>query len=351
VVAGKLGRRDIERTVDWIAAQQLADGNVPWRPGDHTDPWNLVEVAMALDAGEHHDAAGAAYDWLAAHQRPDGAWHMYYVGDDVEHAALDTNFTTYLATGVWHHHLATDRRTQLSARWPVVEAAVDFALAHQRETGELAWRGDDPDAGALLTGSSSAHRSLRCAAAIAEEIGTPRPGWELAADRLAEAIVTRPDRFVDKSRFAMDWYYPVLGGVLTGAAACARIADGWDTFVVEGRGVRCVSDRPWVTAAETCELVLTLLALDDAETARRVFEWAQFLRTDHGGYWTGANFEGAAFDGDGTWYPREQTTYTAAAVVLAADAFTKTSATARVFRESRPAACRAADVLAGPVRP
>ena len=30
---------------------------------------------------------------------------------------------------------------------------------------------------------------------------------------------------------------------------------------MDGLGVRCVSDRPWVTAAETCELVLTLDAI------------------------------------------------------------------------------------------
>ena len=44
-------------------------------------------------------------------------------------------------------------------QWPMVEAAIDFALDHQRETGEIAWRGDDPADGALLTGSSSIHLS------------------------------------------------------------------------------------------------------------------------------------------------------------------------------------------------
>ena len=93
----------------------------------------------------------------------------------------------------------------------------------------------------------------------------------------------------------MDWYYPILGGVLRGHSAEARVAAGWQQFVVEGRGVRCVSDRPWVTAAETCELVMALDAIG-LDRARELFTWVQFLRHEDGGYWTGMNFDDERFD-------------------------------------------------------
>ena len=109
----------------------------------------------------------------------------------------------------------------------MVEGAIDYALDFQRETGEIAWRGDDPDDGALLTGSSSIHSSLRCAIAIAERLGHERPDWELSLGALAIAIAHRPDVFLDKQRWAMDWYYPILGGVLRGYPANARVAAGW----------------------------------------------------------------------------------------------------------------------------
>ncbi len=163
--------------------------------------------------------------------------------------------------------------------WPTVEAAIDFALDFQRETGEIAWRGDDPDDGALLTGSSSIHHSLKCALAIAERLGHERPDWELSLGSLAIAIAHRPDVFLDKDRWAMDWYYPILGGVLRGySGRRARRVDAGPTFVVDGRGVRCVSDRPWVTAAETCELVMALDAIGSHDHARQLFGWVQFLR-------------------------------------------------------------------------
>ena len=67
----------------------------------------------------------------------------------------------------------------------------------------------------------------------------------------------------------MDWYYPILGGALRGRAADARIDERWGDFVVDGLGIRCVDDRPWVTGAETCELVLALDALGDRDRSAR----------------------------------------------------------------------------------
>ncbi len=321
----------LARTVASIAAAQQDDGNIPWFEGGHTDPWNLVEAAMALDAGGRHDAARRAFAWLQDRQRADGAWHWYYVGDDVEHDALDTNVTSYVATGVWHHHLATGDTHELRRRWPMVQAAIDFAVRHQQPGGEIAWRGDDPADGALLTASSSIHLSLRCALAIAARLGAHRPDWELALGRLRRAIADDDARFLDRSRWSMDWYYPVLGGALTGPAAHDRLATHWDRFVVPRRGVRCVADRPWITVAETCELALVLVATGALDRARELVTWVQFLRAEDGSYWTGANFEDDRFDAAGALYPRERTTWSAAAVVLATHALRGSGATHAVF--------------------
>jgi hypothetical protein len=232
----------------------------------------------------------------------------------------------------------------------MVEAAIDYALDYQRETGEIAWRGDDPDDGALLTGSSSIHHSLRCGIAIAERLGHERPDWELSLGALAIAIAHRPDVFLDKERWAMDWYYPILGGVLRGYPANARVAAGWPKFVVEQRGLRCVSDQPWVTAAETCEMVIALDAIGAHEPARRLFAAVQFLRCDNGAYWTGAHFEGGEFDAAGQLYPEEQPTWNSAAVVLAANAIAGAGPTAGLFRgEHLPQGLTADELLAAGV--
>jgi hypothetical protein len=111
----------------------------------------------------------------------------------------------------------------------------------------------------------------------------------------------------------MDWYYPVLGGAVRDAPAERLLKAGWDTFVVPDLGVRCVSDEPWVTGAETCELAMALDAIGQRDQAMELFEQIQFLRADDGSYWTGWQFE------TGKHFPHEQSTWTAAAIVLAAD--------------------------------
>ena len=80
----------------------------------------------------------------------------------------------------------------------------------------------------------------------------------------------------------MDWYYPVLTGALDGEAAKARLADGWETFAMEGLGVRCVDDEPWVTASETAECAIAFAAIGDFATATDLLRWTRAHRLDAG---------------------------------------------------------------------
>ena len=329
-VDGILTSAQVQETVDAIAEWQLPSGMVPWTPGGHADPWNHVEAAMALATGGRVADAERAYDWLVGLQRPDGSWHQYYLEDGVEQDKLDANVVAYVATGVWHHWLLTEDRGFAETLWPVVERAIDFVLDLQEPRGEILWaRHADgtPWPFALLTGSSSICHSLRCAIALAELLGHERPDWELSAARLADTIRHHEaDAFAPKHRWAMDWYYPVLSGALLGEAGRARLADRFDTFIDDGRGVRCVKDRPWITVAETCECMLAHLAVGERQIAVDLFTWAQQYRVDSGRYWTGTVYPDLSrFPAD------EQSTYTAAAVVLAADALDGSSATSALF--------------------
>ena len=127
---------ELRATVDDIASVQSADGRIPWVPDGKTDPWNLVEAAMALDVGGRHDDAARAYDWLHDRRLPHGGWHSYYVGDEVTDPTLDTNVSAYVAVGVWHHYLSTDDTAFLRRMWPVVEAVFDPTAARDLHPGQ-----------------------------------------------------------------------------------------------------------------------------------------------------------------------------------------------------------------------
>jgi hypothetical protein len=81
-----------------------------------------------------------------------------------------------------------------------------------------------------------------------------------------------------------------------------------------------------VTGAETCELVLALDAMGDRQAALTQFTAMQHLREKDGSYWTGLVFS------DGKRWPVERTTWTGAAVILAADALSRTTAGNGIFR-------------------
>ncbi len=331
-VPGVLDVAQVHCTAAGIAEWQLPNGMIPWFPGGHADPWNHVEAAMALAATGHLDEAEAAYRWLADTQLPNGAWHQYYTAEGIEDHKHDANVIAYVATGAWHHWLMTRDRGFLEAMWPVVEPAIDFVLDLQTTRGEILWaRHADgtPWSFALLAGSASISHSLRCAIAIAEELGHERPDWELSLAYLAHTVRTRPDgSFAPKDRWAMDWYYPVLSGTVDGGDAIPHLGGRYDEFVMDGLGVRCVSNRPWVTVAETCECAIAHLFAGARLAAEQMFSWIQAMRCDDGRYVTGlVHPEGVTFPNG------ERTTYSAAAVVLTADALSGASPASGLFTE------------------
>ena len=329
-VPGVLSASEVVATAAYLASLQVPTGQIPWFRGGHCDPWNHVEAAMALTVSGHDAAARAAYRWLAASQLGDGSWFNYYVGEKVRDARLDTNVCAYVATGAYHHLLATGDVDFAATLWPTVERAIEFVLRWQLDDGTIRWSLDAlgrPESYALLTGSSSIYHALRCAVALAERLDRSRPAWELAAGRLGHAVAHHPGAFAPKNEFAMDWYYPIFSGALTGAAAHVRLADGWERHVMDAHGVRCVSTNDWVTAAETAELALTLDGVGRTGEALDVFALTRRHRRDDGAYWTGLAYPGrVTFPGD------ETTSYTAAAILLAADALTSSSRAAGLFR-------------------
>jgi MMP endo-(1,4)-3-O-methyl-alpha-D-mannosidase len=330
-IPGVLTAAELDRSARHLARLQQRNGMIPWFPGGHCDPWNLVECAMALDVAGLHGEAMAAYRWLVDTQLPSGAWHNYYAADGtIEESKLDTNVCAYLATGALHHWLSTSSRRDAEALWPAVEEALNFVLAQRRADGIALWAieadGTRTWDYALLTGTSSIAHALQCGARLGATLGHRRPRWILAAEQMRAAIVECPEAFEPKERWAMDWYYPVLCGALDVSAGKARLADGWSTFVMDGLGVRCVSDEPWITASETAECALAFATIGDTDTAADLLQWTRAHRRPDGSYWTGIVYP------DSIVFPfDEHTSYTAAVVILAADAICGTGPASGLF--------------------
>jgi len=320
---------DVDTIASFIAGIQRQDGQIPWSTGGKTDPWDHVESAMGLSVAGYRVEAERAYGWMAETQLEDGSWWAALKDNVAVDKTKDANFSSYIAVGVFHHYLITGDGPFLKAMWPTVRKGIDYALRLQAPGGEIYWARNGEgmaDPMALLTGCSSIFMSIKCALAIASRLGEKMPAWEQALARLGEAIRNKPNLFnMMKARYSMDWYYPVLCGAVTSTEARKRIDKSWDKFVVPDWGVRCVSDRPWVTVAETAELVIALAAIDEYERAKAVFSWICDKRFDDGAFWMGVTFP------DRVVWPEEKTAWTAAAVLLAHDALHGLSPAGRLF--------------------
>ena len=320
---------NIDQLAALLARLQKESGEIPWSAGGKTDPWDHIEAAMGMCIGGYLNEARRAYEWLANIQLEDGSWFASYIDGKPLDKTRDTNVTTYIAVGVYHYYLITGDVNFLNRMWDTICAAMEFAIRLQAPTGEIYWAISpkmEIDPMALLTGSSSIYMSLKCALAIAKILEKKKPAWEAARARLGEALRDGYHLFnITKSRYSMDWFYPVLSGAVTGEAARKRIDQHWKKFAVEGMGIRCVSDRPWVTIAETSELVLALAGMGNYKLAQIVFNWISERTFDDGSYWCGFTFP------DMVIWPEDKITWTNGVVIMAADALYKLSPASDLF--------------------
>ena len=336
-VPGVLSAAEVLATADSIAEVQRPDGMIPWFDGGHCDPWNHVEAAMALTVCGLDAEAERAYEWLADSQLPDGSWFNYYLAERGEgppprHQRVRLRGHRALAPLPGH------RRARPAAPAVADDRAghrLRAALAAAGRLGALVGRPRRP-----ARGLRPAHRvvvdlpRLRCGVAVAERLGKERPDWELAAGRLGHAVAHHPGAFAPKDEFAMDWYYPVLSGALEGAPgggtdgrALGHLRDGGARRAL--RVDRRLGDRgrdgrvrdgprragPGRRRPATCSPPPRGSGCPTARTG-----------------------PGMVYPEEVTFPGGERTTYTAAAIVLAADALSSTSPAAGLFRgEGLPA--------------
>ena len=330
---------NLRATAAYIAGLQLPSGPLPWFEGGITDPWDHVEAIMGLTVAGNLNNAVAGFEWLGKMQRADGAWFAAYQDDIVaDDSRAETNFVAYVATGLWHYYLATQDKDTLAQFWPMVQKAISFVLDQQAPSGEIYWAVDTktgPSKDALITGCSAIYKSLACACHIAKLLGHESTSWQNARSRLGQALRHKPDRFdrtwESKARYSMDWFYPVLSGVITGPDAERRLEEKWDAFVERDLGCRCVVDQPWVTIAETCELIMACAVAGKREQALSLYQNIQRFQLENGSWWTGYVFP------DDAYWPDEKPTWTAGAVLLAADALFDLTPASELFKTVEPA--------------
>ncbi|MFL0800159.1 MAG: prenyltransferase [Agarilytica sp.] len=319
----------------YILSCQRADGAILWFEDGKLDPWDHTEAAMGLSINGDFKGFRHAFDWLINIQNSDGSWFAKYYGaltdEDLDRAKIETNFVAYPACGLWHYFLISQDIDYVQRAFPYIEKAINFVLSHQSEEGDIQWACSSQETlpkDALITACASILRSLECAIMLAERLDIPHT-WTPHYIKLADTLKNKPWRFdrtwEPKTRFSMDWFYPILSGIYSKEEAQQRLNVRWDEFVHPEYGCRCVNDEPWVTIAESCELTLALIASGQQSKAHKLFNQLLRWQDEDGGFWTGYTYR------DKVIWPKEKTTWTAAATLLALDALENITPASTLF--------------------
>ena len=323
-------------SVEYILKVQNQDGSIPWEENKKLDPWDHIEAAMGLSVAGKKEEAESAFLWLKENQLSDGSWYSEYLMSSPVTKRKETNFSAYIATGLWHYYLIFEDKNFLKFMLPTITKSVNFVTSMQTEQGDIYWASEEDKEildDSIITGSSSIYKSLECASAIFNLLGESSLQVDISKKNLKKSILNNPERYdrnwESKSRYSMDWYYPILCGIYDDKKSIKDIETKWSKFIVDDMGCKCVEEEPWVTVAESSELVLALVKIGLREEALKIFNSLhQWRDTQDGLYWTGYVYK------DKKFWPVEKPTWTAGAVLLAADALYEFTPGSELFLRS-----------------
>ena len=299
---------------------QLKSGAIPSNKDNSHDPWDHIESIMGLNFLQDKESADLAFDWLKNNQNADGSWYSKYLDEKPIELNKPTHYSPYISVAALHHYKIFSDKKKLSELWKTISLALDFSINLQNPNGTIPWSVDKNnkiEEDFLITGSSSILKSIECAIKISRILEEgDNNSWIRAYKSLAMAIKNPKGLFdvtIDRSRFSMDWYYPIISGALSSEEKDFYIKKILKDFYVDGLGIKCVTEEPWVTVAETSEFIITLVISNRLEEARKIFSEAMNITDENDVPYMGWQYEQNIF------WPEEKPSWTSAALILAAD--------------------------------
>ena len=305
----------------YIKSIQYKSGAIPSNKDGTHDPWDHIESIMGLNIYKDIEASKSAFNWLTHHQNSDGSWYAKYYKTDAIEKNKPTHFSPYIAVAALHFFRIFKDINFLQSIWSSIELAVNFSVELQQDNGTIPWsinNNSQIENDYLLTGCSSILKSIECSIALSKILNKTEniEKWKKAHLLLSNAIQDPDGKFdliKDRKRFSMDWYYPILSGCLKQDEKSHYINKIFKDFYLDGIGIKCVIEEPWVTVAETSEFILALMCAGYDDEAKRLLFDVLNISDEEGIPFMGWQYEQNIF------WPEEKPSWTAAALMLSAD--------------------------------
>ena len=298
-------KKKFEPSKNWIITNQSSSGAILWDEQGKCDPWDHCECLIALAIYEEWEHFWKGVNWFFTNLNEDGLIYAEFQNEKPSKLHYESHHAPYIIIPLIQANLIDQDQDynkiltneQLIKLENIFETLNDF----KDQDGYFYWAKDcnGYSDNSLITASMSIFLSL-----VAKNKSFPEfkiNMWQEKFNRDG----------IDRSRFSMDFYYPFLAGIKNNKN---EFLESLDKYYIEGLGVKCVAEEPWVTIAESSECVISALIHGNENIAKEIFNDIQQFQDKDGIFPTGYQY-----DMEILW-PEENSTWTNAAVIIAAHA-------------------------------
>ena len=312
----KMKKVDFKNNISWIKDNQMSNGSIVWDDKGKCDPWDHLECLISLAIYEEHEPFHAGIEWFLQNLNDQFLIPPLFQNQQIVHDHFEFHHAPYLAVALLQYYYSTNNKKFLLDNLEVLRGITNKTLEARDKYGYFYWATDKRGLSdnSLITATSSIFLSLKCTSSIYKILGIRSLKLENEIAEIKKIFDLNSVRFnrdkIDRSRFSMDCYYPYLSGLLKDG----NLVKSLQNFYVDGIGIKCVIEEPWVTFAESSEAIIALVRSDEKKFAEQIFNDIMKFRGDDEIFSTGYQFS------ENIYWPDERSTWTNAAVIIAADA-------------------------------
>lgn len=306
-----MNKKDFEKAKNWIIENQSSDGSIYWDKKGRCDAWDHCECLIALAIFEEWEAFDKGIEWIMKNINDEGLIFAEFNFGKPTKKFFEAHHAAYVFLPLLQKYLIDGEKEYLKKLSKKLKQIYKGTSLFKDDDGYFYWAKNSNGYldNSLITASCSIELSRRAYERIFRVI---EDGFyesnEFLSDEMLNSSKFNRDG-IDRSRFSMDSYYPFMCGYVNDK----KINKFLDQFYVDGLGIKCVIEEPWVTLAESSEAVIALLKSGKRDLAQKIFIDLIQFKNKKGVFPTGYQYKLDLF------WPEEQSTWTNAAVIMAAD--------------------------------
>lgn len=305
-------KKELISAKNWILKNQKDNGEILWDDKGKWDFWDHCECLIALSIYEEWDAFRRGLDFCLSKVDQEGLVKSQYIDGKISQDYFEAHHAPYIFLPLLQKYFIDKDINYLLRYRSEIHQIYKGTLKFKDADGYYHWALDQNGLAddSLVTSSCSLELSRRAYNKICKLI---QDEDFIDPDKIISDNKLNSNKFdrggIDRSRFSMDSYYPML----CNSGTKKDVNKTLNKFYVNGLGIKCVEEEPWVTFAESSECIMALYKIGLKEEAKKIFDEV-LKHKNHKGYFpTGYQYE------LGVYWPEEDSTWTNAAVIMAAD--------------------------------